>query len=286
MSSLDRVRLFDIGFDAVDLSSASSTILGWARERESRVVVTPNVNHIVQIAERPELLPVYNQADLVLADGQPLIWAARLFGTPLPERVAGSDLFPLLLRDAKTHGPLRLFIFGGREEIAKQAQRNVERELSPHPRGRHLFAAAWLRNSPFGQRAGGGGGGLRRRRPGPGSARRTATGTLVPPRARPATLRGRALPGRHRRFRGRRDTARPALDAAGRARVGVSRGARAEATGRALLQGCRVVPGTGRARGVFATPTTGLIRDLLWSSSTWSRSRSDVTSRPRRAVSQ
>jgi N-acetylglucosaminyldiphosphoundecaprenol N-acetyl-beta-D-mannosaminyltransferase len=133
MSSTDRVRLFDIGFDAVGLSAASSTVLGWARERESRIVVTPNVDHIVLIAERPELLPVYNQADLVLADGQPLIWAARLFGTPLPERVAGSDLFPLLLRDAKTRGPLRLFIFGGREQVAKQAQHNVEREY-PHIR--------------------------------------------------------------------------------------------------------------------------------------------------------
>jgi N-acetylglucosaminyldiphosphoundecaprenol N-acetyl-beta-D-mannosaminyltransferase len=38
-----------------------------------------------------------------------------------------------LLRDAKTHGPLRLFIFGGREQIAKQAQRNVEQEY-PHVR--------------------------------------------------------------------------------------------------------------------------------------------------------
>jgi N-acetylglucosaminyldiphosphoundecaprenol N-acetyl-beta-D-mannosaminyltransferase len=128
MTGLPRVRLFDIGFDPVGISQASRTILDWSRERKSRFVVTPNVDHLVLIAERPELLPIYAQADLSLADGQPLIWVARWFGTPLPERVAGSDLFPSLLRDAETGPRLRLLVFGGREEVAKQAARNIERD--------------------------------------------------------------------------------------------------------------------------------------------------------------
>jgi N-acetylglucosaminyldiphosphoundecaprenol N-acetyl-beta-D-mannosaminyltransferase len=81
------------------------------------------------IAERPELLNVYNQADLVLADGQPLIWASRALGASLPERVAGSDLFPLLLRDArKKPGGLRLFLFGGKDGVAERAASNIVRD--------------------------------------------------------------------------------------------------------------------------------------------------------------
>jgi N-acetylglucosaminyldiphosphoundecaprenol N-acetyl-beta-D-mannosaminyltransferase len=123
-----RIPLFGIGFDALHLSSAASKVLSWTAERQSRVVVTPNVDHIVQISERPELRAVYNEADLVLADGQPLIWVARMLGSPLPERVAGSDLFPLLLRDAVTRPGLRVFLFGGKSGVAERAAENIERD--------------------------------------------------------------------------------------------------------------------------------------------------------------
>ena len=129
MSSNSRTQLFDVGFDAIGLAEASARVLAWAGERKNRIVVTPNVDHVVMISERPELLPVYNQADLVLADGQPLIWAARVLGSPLPERVAGSDLFPRLLRDARSFQGLRLFLFGGMDGVAELAARNIESEF-------------------------------------------------------------------------------------------------------------------------------------------------------------
>jgi N-acetylglucosaminyldiphosphoundecaprenol N-acetyl-beta-D-mannosaminyltransferase len=124
-----RVRLFDVGFDALGLSEASALVLEWTSERKSRVVVTPNVDHVVKIAERPELLGIYNQADLVLADGQPLIWASRLLGTPLPERVAGSDLFPSLLRDSQSRPGLRVFLFGGMDGVGELAARHIGSEF-------------------------------------------------------------------------------------------------------------------------------------------------------------
>lgn len=127
MSIVNRVRLFDVDFDALGLAEASARLLEWAAERKSRVVVTPNVDHIVKIAGQPELRSIYNSADLVLADGQPLIWAAQMLGTPLPGRVAGSDLFPLLLRDAQRSG-LRLFLLGGREGVPELAADNIRRD--------------------------------------------------------------------------------------------------------------------------------------------------------------
>lgn len=122
-----RVRLFDIGFDPLPLAGATARLLRWAREpdRACRIVVTPNVDHVVLIADNPDLLPLYESADMVLADGQPVVWAARLLGAPLPERVAGSDLFPNLLAEARGGSPISVFLLGGREGVADRAAANI-----------------------------------------------------------------------------------------------------------------------------------------------------------------
>jgi N-acetylglucosaminyldiphosphoundecaprenol N-acetyl-beta-D-mannosaminyltransferase len=52
-----------------------------------------------------------------------------MLGSPLPERVAGSDLFPLLLRDAQSMSSLRLFLFGGMDGVAERAAHNIEAEF-------------------------------------------------------------------------------------------------------------------------------------------------------------
>lgn len=127
-----RVQLFNIGFDPLSLSEATARLLEWARADEypCRIVVTPNVDHVVLVADRPELLPLYETADLVLADGQPVIWASRLLGARLPERVAGSDLFPNLLAAAVSGPPVSVFLLGGGEGVAERAAA-VVRERYP-----------------------------------------------------------------------------------------------------------------------------------------------------------
>ena len=82
--------------------------------------VTANVDHLVRCSRAPELRPLYDEADLCVADGMPLIWASRLLGAPLPERVAGSDLFPALCSRAAELG-LRVFFLGGAPDVAKAA---------------------------------------------------------------------------------------------------------------------------------------------------------------------
>jgi coenzyme F420-reducing hydrogenase alpha subunit len=67
-------------------------------------VVTPNVDHLHKIATGSWLGSVYAEADLVVADGMPLVWASRLQGVPLPERVAGSHLLVSLTRAAARNG--------------------------------------------------------------------------------------------------------------------------------------------------------------------------------------
>jgi N-acetylglucosaminyldiphosphoundecaprenol N-acetyl-beta-D-mannosaminyltransferase len=71
--------------------------------------------------------PAYRKADLVLADGTPLVWASRIQGTPLPERVAGSDLIWTISRRAAELSR-SVFLLGGAPGVAPvAAERLVER---------------------------------------------------------------------------------------------------------------------------------------------------------------
>ncbi|MFW7349230.1 MAG: WecB/TagA/CpsF family glycosyltransferase [Pigmentiphaga sp.] len=66
----------------------------------AKSVFTPNVDHIVRLDTHPEWRSFYAQANYLFADGMPVIWASRLLGKPLPERVTGADLFVALCHRA------------------------------------------------------------------------------------------------------------------------------------------------------------------------------------------
>lgn len=75
-------------------------------------IVTANVDILRQAARVPVARRLIDAADVVVADGMPLLWAARLSGTPLPERVTGASLLWTLSRSAATAGA-PVFVIGG-----------------------------------------------------------------------------------------------------------------------------------------------------------------------------
>ena len=87
-------------------------------------VVTPNVDHIVQLERGGELCDIYQEADLILTDGKPLIWISKLYGTPIKEKISGSDLFPLLCQRAAQKG-YKMFFLGAAEGVAAKAAENL-----------------------------------------------------------------------------------------------------------------------------------------------------------------
>jgi N-acetylglucosaminyldiphosphoundecaprenol N-acetyl-beta-D-mannosaminyltransferase len=94
--------------------------------------ITANAHYAMLTAERPELQPINNRAAFVLADGVPMVWASRRGPTPLPERVAGSDLvYDLCERAAKLGRGV--YLMGGAEGIADEASRKLQ-ELYPNLR--------------------------------------------------------------------------------------------------------------------------------------------------------
>jgi N-acetylglucosaminyldiphosphoundecaprenol N-acetyl-beta-D-mannosaminyltransferase len=86
--------------------------------------ITANTHYAMLTAERPELRPVNDRAAFLLADGAPLIWASRRGPTPLPERVAGSDLVYDLCERAARLGR-GVYLLGGGEGVADEAARRL-----------------------------------------------------------------------------------------------------------------------------------------------------------------
>ena len=94
-------------------------------QRRPAYLVTANLDFAAQASEDVELQRILVEAELVLCDGTPLVWASRLTGKPLRERVAGSDLAPLLAAHAEKMG-YRIFLLGGEISSLEGAARNLQ----------------------------------------------------------------------------------------------------------------------------------------------------------------
>ena len=87
-------------------------------------VITPNVDYLRRYVADSEVRRLFAGASLIVADGVPLLWAARLQGTPLPDRVAGADLVWLLAERAAGEGR-SLYLLGGNEGVGEEAARRL-----------------------------------------------------------------------------------------------------------------------------------------------------------------
>lgn len=125
-----RVGLFGVQIDVVRMDEAVRRVMAWINEPPGscRYVVTPNVDHTVMLQEHDGLRAAYDHADLVLPDGYPVVWASRILGKTLPERVAGSDLVPALFAAADPERPLRTFLLGAAPGVAERAAKRIEKK--------------------------------------------------------------------------------------------------------------------------------------------------------------
>jgi len=106
--------------DAVDFAGALNVIEELVQARAGGMVFTPNVDHVVLAEKDERLRAAYARVSLSLVDGVPVLWASRLLGHPLPEKVSGSDLVLPLVERAAARG-WRLYLLGGGPGVAERA---------------------------------------------------------------------------------------------------------------------------------------------------------------------
>ena len=113
--------LLGLPFDAVTLDQACDRVMTAIQERQRCFISTPNLNFVINAQRDPGFAKSVMLSDLNLADGMPLVWAAKWLNIPIPERVAGSTLFDELVKRADPSRPLRVFFFGGDTGVAEKA---------------------------------------------------------------------------------------------------------------------------------------------------------------------
>ncbi len=92
--------------------------------RDPSYFITANLNYAMLTKRYEDLREMNRNAAFIVADGMPLVWDAWRQGTPVPERVAGSDLIFDLARLAADRG-YRLFLLGAGPGVAEEAARNL-----------------------------------------------------------------------------------------------------------------------------------------------------------------
>jgi N-acetylglucosaminyldiphosphoundecaprenol N-acetyl-beta-D-mannosaminyltransferase len=122
-----KVPVGNTWFDDVTMEEAVARIVAMVQGGgPPGYVCTGNLDHLVMLQKDADFHAIYARADLVLADGMPVVWLSRLGrGGRLRERVAGSDLFWELARVSAARG-LRLFYLGGLPGAAEQAAAAAE----------------------------------------------------------------------------------------------------------------------------------------------------------------
>jgi len=123
-----RIKFMNIEIDNLTMQEALQAIEQLIQENKSAYVVTPNVDHIVQLETNKEFQDVYANASLILTDGKPLLWIAKWYGTPIKEKISGSDLFPLLCDMASKKG-YTMYFLGAAKGVAAKAARNLAKRM-------------------------------------------------------------------------------------------------------------------------------------------------------------
>ncbi|WP_327256924.1 WecB/TagA/CpsF family glycosyltransferase [Streptomyces sp. NBC_01244] len=111
-----RQSLFGVALDPLTMDETVQRCLDAVRRGEQIEIGMVNAAKLVNMRRDPRLAAAVAGCDLVLADGQAVVWAGRVLGVRLPERVAGIDLFMRLLAAAET-AEIPVHLLGARQDV-------------------------------------------------------------------------------------------------------------------------------------------------------------------------
>ena len=121
---INRIKAFGIEIDPLTMSEAVDECLAVAGRRGNALpyVVTPNIDHIVNLQGNAPFQSAYVNAALVLTDGKPVRLALSMLGHPVKEVVPGSDLVPAMFSKISSQGlSLTVFLLGAAPGVAERA---------------------------------------------------------------------------------------------------------------------------------------------------------------------
>jgi N-acetylglucosaminyldiphosphoundecaprenol N-acetyl-beta-D-mannosaminyltransferase len=122
-----KTTLLGAPVDRLTMAQAGERVAELVRGGGARRIITLNPEYLYRaVRGEPDLLELVRKADLVTADGEGIVWAGRVAGTPFPERVTGIDLMLNLVRRAAAEG-WKVYLLGAAPGVAEEAAENLRR---------------------------------------------------------------------------------------------------------------------------------------------------------------
>ena len=125
-----RINLLDTTVDNLTMQETLSVVQETIENKSQLHHVVVNAGKIVAMQKDLQLRRSVNESDLINADGQAVVWASKILGKPLKERVAGIDLMNNLIELAHKKS-YKIFFFGAKEEIVKTVVDKTSKSYSP-----------------------------------------------------------------------------------------------------------------------------------------------------------
>lgn len=131
ISTSNQVGILNVSFDNMSILELLETL-------KQGVVFTPNVDHLMKLQKDAEFFRTYLTADYRVCDSQILMYASRFLGTPLKEKISGSDLFPTFCRFHRNNEDITIFLLGGAPGVADRARTRINSRI-----GRDIIIGAY-----------------------------------------------------------------------------------------------------------------------------------------------
>ena len=126
---LDRTHVWDVPFDHVTMKGAVDHIGALIDSGQPSYVITANLNYVMLHHRDEDIGRISDDAAMIIADGQPIVWRSKIGRDPLPQRVAGSEMIYHLAERASEQG-WGIYLLGGEPGVAEKCAKKLA-ELSP-----------------------------------------------------------------------------------------------------------------------------------------------------------
>ena len=134
---MTQVQLLNVNINNLAMSDLLDNL------QSGGLVVTPNVDHLMKLQRDPDFYGVYQEAEYRVCDSKILMYVSRFLGTPIIEKISGSDLFPAFYNYYRNDKSIKIFLLGAEYGIAEIARRKINTKV-----GRNIIIDTY--SPPFG----------------------------------------------------------------------------------------------------------------------------------------
>lgn len=125
----DRANVLGCRIDRLNMAETVALCVAAVEAQSPIAHMSVNAAKLVAVWDDPEMRQIVEACDIVSADGQSIVWASKLLGDPLPERVAGIDLMHELLAEAARRD-YSVYVLGAEREVLEQGVERLREQYT------------------------------------------------------------------------------------------------------------------------------------------------------------